>query len=72
MAKKKRTKAERARRQAMRLAERVAEEQTILAMQRKLARQKAVHGDGVSKAPPDNPVSVRTVSSAVESSRRRH
>jgi hypothetical protein len=72
MAKKKRTKAERAWRQAKRLQERVAKEQAILAEQRELARQQAVHGNGVSKAPPENPVSVRTVSSAIESNRRRH
>ncbi|MFC7905437.1 hypothetical protein ACWDRX_12860 [Streptomyces nigra] len=72
MARKKRTKAERAYRQAKRLQERVAKEQAILARQKELARQQAVHGDGVSKAPPENHVSVRTVSTAFESNRRRH
>ncbi|MFF0091653.1 hypothetical protein ACFYSF_17080 [Streptomyces canus] len=72
MGSKKRTKAERAYRQAKRLQERVAKEQAMLAQQRDLTRQQAVHGDGVSKAPPENPVSVRTVSAAFESNRRRH
>ncbi|MFF3911026.1 hypothetical protein ACFYZJ_34910 [Streptomyces sp. NPDC001848] len=71
MAKKKRTKAAKAYRQAKRLQERVAQEQAVLAQRRATARQQAV-GDGVSKPPPDNPVSVRTIPSAVESGRRRH
>ncbi|WP_445525822.1 hypothetical protein [Streptomyces cyslabdanicus] len=71
MAKKKRTKAAKAARQAKRLQERVRQERSVIAQRVRAARQERV-GDGVSKPPPENPVSVRTISAALESSRRRH
>jgi len=72
MAKKKRTKASKAYRQAKRLQARVAQEQAVLAQRREAARREAVGNGLPSEAPPEEHVSVRTVPSAVESSRRRH